>query len=109
MRIAVPAGLPTAQGRGSTVATVAAAAAESECLVPDSPVDEGMCAACGSGQAPHTILLCDECNAGFHYDTCLDPPLRLSDIPAGEWFCPTCDGAPRPIFVSGAMFWMRHF
>ena len=33
------------------------------------------------------MLLCDNCNAGFH-TYCLTPPLQ--EIPHGEWLCPDC-------------------
>ena len=39
------------------------------------------------------ILLCDECDAGFH-TACLRPPLML--IPDGDWFCPNCEHVSPP-------------
>lgn len=33
------------------------------------------------------MLLCDECNRGYHA-LCLNPP--LTEIPKEEWFCPEC-------------------
>ncbi|KAF5341225.1 hypothetical protein D9611_005924 [Ephemerocybe angulata] len=47
-------------------------------------------------------LECDKCDAPWHL-ACLSPP--LSEIPAGEWFCPLCvtDGPGAPV---GA-FWKK--
>ena len=33
------------------------------------------------------MLLCDECNRGYHA-LCLNPP--LTSIPKEEWYCPEC-------------------
>lgn len=33
------------------------------------------------------MLLCDECNRGYHM-YCLEPP--LTSIPKSQWFCPPC-------------------
>ena len=45
------------------------------------------CQICGSASMADPMLLCDECDKGYHMH-CLNPPLER--IPAGEWFCPTC-------------------
>jgi len=37
------------------------------------------------------MLLCDNCDAGFHI-FCLNPP--LSKIPRGKWYCATCESRP---------------
>lgn len=42
------------------------------------------CSICRDGG---DLLLCDNCPRSFHVD-CLK--LKQSDIPEGEWFCPTC-------------------
>lgn len=42
------------------------------------------CQVCRSPNEPELMLLCDECNGGFHLQ-CLKPP--LDDIPTGLWFC----------------------
>ena len=42
---------------------------------------------CGKTGKEERLLLCDDCDKGFHMD-CLDPP--LSSIPEGNWFCPFC-------------------
>lgn len=49
--------------------------------------DELACKKCENMSNPEWILLCDECNAGWH-TTCLNPP--LTSIPQGDWFCPNC-------------------
>jgi hypothetical protein len=45
------------------------------------------CQVCGSASMADPMLLCDQCDKGYHMH-CLSPPLER--IPAGEWFCPTC-------------------
>merc|ERR1711872_63137 len=49
--------------------------------------DEFPCKKCGHGDHPEWILLCDECDAGWHA-SCLRPALMV--IPEGDWFCPDC-------------------
>lgn len=46
-----------------------------------------ICAACQKGDRAELILLCDNCDQGWH-TTCLKPP--LSSIPEGSWFCSGC-------------------
>uniref|UniRef100_A0A1Y1MRM4 RING-type E3 ubiquitin transferase n=1 Tax=Photinus pyralis TaxID=7054 RepID=A0A1Y1MRM4_PHOPY len=46
------------------------------------------CKVCAGKDEVDTILLCDECNLGYHI-RCLTPP--LSEVPSDpEWFCPDC-------------------
>jgi transposase InsO family protein len=52
--------------------------------------DEGeACEICGSTSPtlPSKMLLCDQCNRGYHC-LCLEPPLYR--VPRGSWFCPAC-------------------
>ncbi|GIL64960.1 hypothetical protein Vafri_18816 [Volvox africanus] len=49
--------------------------------------DDTMCAKCGGGDLPDTILLCDICDEGYHM-ACLEPPLKA--VPDGDWHCPSC-------------------
>jgi len=49
---------------------------------------EATCEVCGYEDREEVMLLCDSCNLGFHYDTCIHPPLRC--VPRGQWFCSTC-------------------
>lgn len=47
-----------------------------------------ICEVCLMGKNASKILLCDECERGFHI-YCLDPPLEaIPDV--DEWYCPTC-------------------
>jgi hypothetical protein len=54
-------------------------------LVPIS--DDLPCEVCGSPDDSESMLLCDNCNRGFHMQCC-SPPMTV--IPAGTWVCPTC-------------------
>ncbi|XP_060515758.1 E3 ubiquitin-protein ligase UHRF1-like isoform X2 [Cylas formicarius] len=45
------------------------------------------CRLCSGKSDCDKLLLCDECDAGFHI-SCLDPP--LDKIPDGDWYCPFC-------------------
>uniref|UniRef100_A0A034VF21 PHD and RING finger domain-containing protein 1 n=1 Tax=Bactrocera dorsalis TaxID=27457 RepID=A0A034VF21_BACDO len=52
-------------------------------------VDEDVtyCEICNSPEREDVMLLCDECNQGYHMD-CLTP--RLTQIPEGSWYCDNC-------------------
>ena len=41
--------------------------------------------------SPFTMLLCDECNMGYHME-CLTPP--LTEVPPREWYCPNHPDVP---------------
>ena len=45
------------------------------------------CVVCRSTGREDKMLLCDECDKGYHTD-CLSPP--LASIPDGDWFCKKC-------------------
>ena len=45
------------------------------------------CQVCSSGKDDEAMLLCDECNRGFH-TFCLDPPLPR--VPDSDWYCAEC-------------------
>ncbi len=46
------------------------------------------CEVCLGGNNASKIILCDDCDAGYHI-WCLDPPLEK--VPDNdEWFCPEC-------------------
>ncbi|CAJ0934744.1 unnamed protein product, partial [Mesorhabditis belari] len=49
--------------------------------------DDTCCQICGRDTSGDMLLLCDNCDLGFH-TFCLDPP--LDEIPRGHWYCPTC-------------------
>ncbi|XP_075146934.1 uncharacterized protein LOC142221205 [Haematobia irritans] len=45
------------------------------------------CEICGRPDREDVMLLCDQCNQGYHMD-CLSSP--LSEIPEGSWYCDNC-------------------
>ncbi|NWW84887.1 PHRF1 protein, partial [Rhynochetos jubatus] len=49
-----------------------------------SPIN---CEVCGRNDRAHQLVLCDDCDTGYHIE-CLNPP--LSDVPVDPWFCPEC-------------------
>lgn len=49
--------------------------------------EEQMCEICLRGDDGTSMLLCDDCNRGYHM-YCLDPPLTA--VPKSQWFCPPC-------------------
>ncbi|KAM7467658.1 hypothetical protein LguiB_015220 [Lonicera macranthoides] len=51
------------------------------------------CEECGSGQFGSELLLCDQCDRGFHL-FCLRP--IISSVPIGSWFCPSCSNHKIP-------------
>jgi len=53
-----------------------------------SPWDAVECQRCGSTDREHKMILCDECDGGYHYDTCAYP--RLYALPRGNWYCYEC-------------------
>ncbi|CAH1647903.1 unnamed protein product [Spodoptera littoralis] len=67
-------------------------------------VEDALCKDCGcyvcSGKKfPERIVLCDECNHGYHM-TCLDPP--LTELPEEDWYCPSCKRDPNDVIAPGA-------
>ncbi|GAB5355223.1 hypothetical protein AAMO2058_000187400 [Amorphochlora amoebiformis] len=60
---------------------------------PPSPVDSHQlmtCLICEEGSNENLLLLCDNCDRGYH-TYCLSPPLL--EVPPGDWFCPDCTSA----------------
>ena len=55
--------------------------------LPLLPDDITQCEVCGLGDREDRLLLCDECNLGYHLE-CLNPPLQA--VPLDDWFCPSC-------------------
>jgi len=51
------------------------------------PFDGINCEVCKKGNDERCILICDECNLGYH-TYCLRPV--VSTIPTAEWLCPQC-------------------
>jgi len=53
--------------------------------------DTIICKVCCSGEEGEKMLLCDNCDDGYHI-YCLDPPLLK--VPRGKWYCKTCEARP---------------
>eukprot|EP00729_Bicosta_minor_P002733 gene2733-2203_t len=53
-------------------------------------LDELFCERCGRLDNEAEMLICDDCDQGFHM-FCLVPPLKK--IPRGDWRCPQCVSA----------------
>ena len=51
---------------------------------------QDVCDVCKRDDNDESMLLCDNCDAGYHMQ-CLTPPLYV--VPPGEWFCPHCGPA----------------
>jgi hypothetical protein len=49
------------------------------------------CEVCGSPDDDDVMLVCDQCNKGYHL-WCLEPP--LTRIPKGDWSCEGCQPPP---------------
>ena len=80
---------PAAAALAATVASVGAASGAEETVVEAIIVSVAdiVCELCGSGENDDSVLLCDECNRGFHME-CLAPP--LTSVPEGDWRCSDC-------------------
>jgi hypothetical protein len=52
--------------------------------------DSTVCVLCNSGAHPSRLILCDKCDGGYHL-YCLRP--KLTSVPKGKWFCPSCVGS----------------
>jgi hypothetical protein len=55
--------------------------------LPKAPWEEEVCKVCGVDRDDNSVLLCDTCDAEYHF-YCLNPPLER--IPEGNWYCPSC-------------------
>ena len=65
-------------------------AVDDDASVPTSVVDDDVaCEVCSETDEADTMLLCDECDSGYHAKC-----LGLAALPRGEWFCERC--AVRP-------------
>ncbi|KAK3278909.1 hypothetical protein CYMTET_13185 [Cymbomonas tetramitiformis] len=52
--------------------------------------EDARCQVCQKANRPASILLCDDCNQGYHL-SCLQP--KLTRVPKEEfWYCPKCVG-----------------
>ncbi|XP_041654847.1 PHD and RING finger domain-containing protein 1-like [Cheilinus undulatus] len=50
-----------------------------------------ICERCGRSDRRHRLLVCTDCDSGYHMD-CLTPPLTTG--PEGDWICPECAVIP---------------
>lgn len=57
-------------------------------MAPPEEEDTTACEICHSPEDEACLLLCDGCDKGYH-TYCLPTP--LSEIPEGDWFCPSCE------------------
>ncbi|XP_034839518.1 E3 ubiquitin-protein ligase UHRF1-like [Maniola hyperantus] len=57
------------------------------------------CYVCASKDSPGEIILCDECDNGFHLK-CLKPALEA--IPVEDWYCQSCRRDPTDVVAPGA-------
>ncbi|XP_047324141.1 histone-lysine N-methyltransferase ATXR6 [Impatiens glandulifera] len=55
--------------------------------VPEKDFSDTCCEKCDSGEFADQLLLCDNCDGGFHL-FCLRP--ILVSVPKDSWFCPSC-------------------
>ena len=49
------------------------------------------CSICKSGLDENMIVICDNCDKGYHTN-CHNPPINLEEN-AGDWFCGECTNA----------------
>lgn len=67
--------------------------------VPDKKCRECGCRVCFGKNNVENMLLCDECDDGYHIG-CLNPP--LTEIPEEEeWYCPSCKTDENEIVKAG--------
>lgn len=65
----------------------------------DAPCRDCGCYLCLGKEFPEKIVLCDECNNGYHM-ICLEPP--LTELPEDDWYCPSCKRDPNDVIAPGA-------
>ncbi|CAB3258852.1 unnamed protein product [Arctia plantaginis] len=65
----------------------------------DTPCKDCGCYLCSGKEFPEKIVLCDECNNGYHM-ICLEPP--LTELPEEDWYCPSCKRDPNDVIAPGA-------
>jgi len=54
--------------------------------------DSTVCERCHTTDRSHLMILCDECDKGYHLD-CLNPVME--EMPKDDWYCAECN--PRPL------------
>ncbi|KAJ2954656.1 hypothetical protein O0L34_g2952 [Tuta absoluta] len=65
----------------------------------NAPCKDCGCFKCLGKENPEQIVLCDECNNGYHMH-CLNPPLKV--LPEEDWYCPSCKRDPNDVVAPGA-------
>ncbi|CAG9782394.1 unnamed protein product [Diatraea saccharalis] len=65
----------------------------------EAPCKDCGCYLCLGKEFPEKIVLCDECNNGYHMN-CLTPPLK--ELPEEDWYCPSCKRDPNDVIAPGA-------
>jgi hypothetical protein len=76
------------RGRSRGRRVTSAIPAEPQPIAQDATVPPSLsCEQCGLEAGAHNMLVCDQCNRGFHMG-CLTP--RIWEVPEGTWFCPEC-------------------
>lgn len=72
---------------GKVVREIKVMAQSTTLTIDDDDTDVTLCEICSHGDREDRMLLCDDCNLGYHMD-CLNPP--LADVPTGSWYCDNC-------------------
>lgn len=72
---------------GKVVHEIKVVAQSTTLSIDDDDSDVTLCEICSHGDREDRMLLCDDCNLGYHMD-CLNPP--LTDVPTGSWYCDNC-------------------
>lgn len=72
---------------GKFVREIKVVAQSTTLLIEDDDSDVTLCEICSQGDREDRMLLCDDCNLGYHMD-CLNPP--LTEVPTGSWYCDNC-------------------
>lgn len=72
---------------GKVVREIKVVAQSTTLSIDDDDSDVTLCEICSHGDREDRMLLCDDCNLGYHMD-CLNPP--LTDVPTGSWYCDNC-------------------
>lgn len=72
---------------GKIVREIKVVAQTTTLSIDDDDNDVTLCEICSQGDREDRMLLCDDCNLGYHMD-CLNPP--LTEVPTGSWYCDNC-------------------
>lgn len=72
---------------GKVVREIKVVAQSTTLTIDDDDTDVTLCEICSHGDREDRMLLCDDCNLGYHMD-CLNPP--LAEVPSGSWYCDNC-------------------